>query len=150
MPDPTSHQRRNNVLAVAAAVVLVALAVVAAVWLTSRSGDDDEAGDGGAVAVPSESPSDVPTQPPAEPPVTPSPTGSATLAPGPPADLLPEPMGGQEAIDALGEHLDHVAELNGMTPDQLRDALLRDPTLTVAPSGRLLYEDEMTPPPTTE
>ena len=133
MPDPTSHQRRNNVLAVAAAVVLVALAVVAAVWLTSRTGNDDEAGDGGVVAVPSESP-----------------TGSATLAPGPPADLLPEPMSGQEAIDALGEHLDHVAELNGMTPDQLRDLLLRDPTVTVAPSGRLLYEDEMTPPPTTE
>lgn len=146
MPDPTSKQRRTNVLAVAAAVVLVALAVVAAVWLTSESRDDDEAGDGGAVAVPS----DVATQPPAEPQLTPSPTGSSTLAPGPQADLLPEPMSGQAAIDALGEHLDHVAELNGMTPEQLRDTLLRDPTLTVTPSGRLLYEDEMTPPPTEE
>jgi hypothetical protein len=140
VPDPTSKQRRNSVLAVAAAVVLVALAVVAAVWLTSRSGDGDEAGDGDAVAVPSA----------AEPQLTPSATGSATLAPGGETDLLPEAMGGQEAIDALGARLDRVAELNGMTPGQLRDALLQDASLTVTPSGRLLYSDEMTPPPAQE
>jgi hypothetical protein len=127
--DSTAKQRRHSVLAVAAAVVLVALAVVAAVWLTSRSGGDDGTGDGDRVAVPSEAVTD-------------------TLAPGGTGDLLPEPMGGQDAIDALGDELDHVAELNGMTPADLRDALLTDASLRVTPSGRLLYDDEMTPPPT--
>ncbi|MBB5786572.1 hypothetical protein [Jiangella mangrovi] len=132
MADSTAKQRRTTVLAVAAALVLVAVAVMAAVWLTSRSGDDDDGADGGAVAVPSDPP---------------APT-TGTLAPGGQDDLLPEPMGGQEAIDALGERLEHVAELNGMTPADLRDALLTTASLKVAPSGRLLYDDEMTPPPT--
>lgn len=144
MPDSTAKQRRNSVLAVAAAVVVVALAVVAAVWLTSRSGDDrGDGGDGDRVAVPSEAGAD---ESGAQPQPTPSATGS--LAPGGQEDLLPEPLGGQEAIDALGERLGRVAELNGMTPADLRDALLTDASLRVAPSGRLLYDDEMTPPPT--
>ncbi|RIQ22272.1 hypothetical protein [Jiangella rhizosphaerae] len=135
MPETTSQDRRRSVLAVAAAVVVVALAVVLAVWLTSESGGDD-AGDG-SVAVPSDAPATS----------TPSPA-EGTVAPGGQGDLLPRPMSGQKAIDELGEHLDHVAELNGMTPEQLRDLLLRDASVQVAPSGRLLYDDHMTPPPT--
>ncbi|TDC47005.1 hypothetical protein E1212_25500 [Jiangella ureilytica] len=142
MADSTAKQHRTSVPAVAAAVVVVALAVVAAVWLTSRSGDGDGVG-GDRLAVPSEAATG---QPPAQPRPTPSATG--TLAPGGRSELLPGPMGGQEAIDALGERLDRVAELNGMTPAGLRDALLTDASLLVAPSGRLLYDDEMTPPPT--
>ncbi|TDD67766.1 hypothetical protein E1262_18245 [Jiangella aurantiaca] len=138
MPETTSQQRRRSVLAVAAAVVVVALAVVLAVWLTNGTGDSDDSGDG-SVAVPSDAP----------PASTPSP-GDGTVAPGGQDDLLPRPMSGQEAIDALGEHLDHVAELNGMTPEQLRDLLLRDASVQVAPSGRLLYDDQMTPPATPE
>lgn len=130
--DTTSQQRRRSVLVVAAALVVVALAVVLAVWLTGDSGDDSGDGD---VAVPSDATASTP------------PADTGTVAPGG-QDLLPRPMSGQEAIDALGEHLDHVAELNGMTPEQLRDLLLRDASVQVAPSGRLLYDDQMTPPAT--
>lgn len=132
MPDTTSHQRRNSVLAVAAAVVVVAVAVVVAVWLTGRSGDDGDSGDSQTVAVPSSEPS------------------TGTMRTVEPADLLPEPMGGQEAIDALGDHIEDVAELNNTTVDELRDMLLRDASLLVSPSGRLLYDDDMTPPATQE
>lgn len=131
MPDTASQQRRRSVVAVAAAVVVVALAVVAAVWLTSES--DDDPGDG-SVAAPSDASA------------TPSPD-EGTLAPGG-GDVLPRAMSGQEAVDALGERLDEVAELNGMSPDELRDLLLRDAGAVVAPSGRLMYDDRMTPPAT--
>ncbi|TDE10388.1 hypothetical protein [Jiangella asiatica] len=135
------QQRRNSVLAVMAAVVVVAVAVVLAVWLTGRGDDDDS----GAVAVPSadgsgdRSASDD------------SATPDGSLRTGEPLQLLPSPMGGQEAIDALGEEdLERVAEINNTTVDELRDLLLRDATLLVSPSGRLMYEDTMTPPATSE
>ena len=144
MADSTAKQRRNSVLAVAAAVVVVALAVMAAAWLTSRDGGGD-GGDGDRVAVPSDAGAD---ESGAQPQPQPTPSATGSLAPGGQEDLLPEPLGGQEAIDALGERLGHVAELNGMTTADLRDALLTDASLRVAPSGRLLYDDEMTPPPT--
>lgn len=140
MPDTASQQQRRTVLAAAAAVVVVALAVVLAVWLTRGSGDDDPAGD--SVAVPSDAPS---ASAPSD-----AGTDAGTVAPGGQGDVLPRAMSGQEAIDALGEHLDHVAELNDMTPDQLRDLLLRDASVEVTPSGRLMYDDQMTPPATSE
>ncbi|PZF79179.1 hypothetical protein [Jiangella anatolica] len=119
MPD-TPRQRQRSALAIVAAVVVVALAVVAAVWLSRDSGGDE-----GSVAAAS----------------------ASSFAPGG-QDVLPRAMGGQEAIDALGERLGDVAELNGMTADQLRDLLLRDASVEVAPSGRLLYDDDLRPPPT--
>lgn len=133
MSDTAQQQRRRTVLAVGAAVVVVALAVVLAVWLTRDSGGDD-----GSVAVPS-------AQPPADTPT--SGDGSAAQAQG---DVLPQAMSGQEAVDALGDQLEYVAELNAMSADELRDLLLRDASVQVAPSGRLMYNDQMTPPATPE
>lgn len=135
MSDTASQQPRRNVVVVAVAVVVVALAVVLAVWLTRDSGDDD--GDG-SVAVPSGAPADPSSAP-----------SAGTLTPSG-EDVLRRAMSGQDAIDALGERLEWVAQLNGMSVDDLRDLLLRDATVTVAPSGRLMYDDQMTPPPTPE
>ncbi|SEF16399.1 hypothetical protein [Jiangella alba] len=133
MPDTAQQPRNRTVLAVAAAVVVVALAVVLAVWLTRDSGDDD-----GSVAVPS-----------AQPPSATSTPGDGVTAQAQ-GDVLPSPMSGQDAVDALGDQLERVAELNGMSADELRDLLLRDASVQVTPSGRLMYDDRMTPPPTSQ
>lgn len=122
-------------IAVTAAAVVVAVAVAVAVGLTSRSDDDP-------VAHPVE-----PTEAPAETDATDAGEPSAdelATADGP--SVLPEPMGGQEAIDALGDDLELVAERNNTTVDELRALLLRDATLRVSQSGQLFYEDTMTPP----
>ncbi|WP_116949578.1 hypothetical protein [Jiangella endophytica] len=134
MSDTAPQQRRRNVIAVAAAVVVVALAVVVAVWLTSDS--DDDPGDG-SVAVPSDAAASS------------TPSAEGTFIPGQ-EDVLTRAMSGQDAVDALGDRLGDVAELNGMSADELRDLLLRDSSVVVTPSGRLLYDDQMTPPPTSE
>lgn len=133
MSDTAQQPRNRTVLAVAAAVVVVALAVVLAVWLTRDSGGDD-----GSVAVPS-----------AQPPASTSTPGddAAAQAQG---EVLPSPMSGQEAVDALGDQLEYVAELNAMSVDELRELLLRDASVQVTPSGRLMYDDRMTPPPTSQ
>jgi hypothetical protein len=59
--------------------------------------------------------------------------------------FLPEPMSGQDAIDALGDDLERVAEMNNRTPEELRELLLRDKTLHVSPNGFLMYVDTATP-----
>ncbi|WP_026877591.1 hypothetical protein [Jiangella gansuensis] len=136
MPD-APQQRRNSLLAVVGAVAVAAVVVVLAIWLTG--GDDDEPD---AVAVPA-----------TDGPATEGSQGSGSdpaLRSGEPVEVLPSPMGGQEAIDALGERIEQVAEINNTTVDELRDLLLRDATLRVGPSGRLMYEDTMTPPPMQE
>lgn len=48
---------------------------------------------------------------------------------------------GQEVIEAIGPRINQVAELNRMTPEELSDLLLRDPSVAVAPTGKLAYFD---------
>ncbi|MBK0418855.1 hypothetical protein JD276_07395 [Leucobacter sp. CSA1] len=53
--------------------------------------------------------------------------------------VLPKTMGGQDAIEALGDDIDVVAERNGMTVDELKELLLRDKSAKVSKNGFLLY-----------
>jgi hypothetical protein len=50
---------------------------------------------------------------------------------------LPAAARGEQAIQALGEHLPAVAQAHGKTVEELTDLLGRDHTLTVDPHGRL-------------
>lgn len=58
-----------------------------------------------------------------------------------PGAVLPESMGGQEAIDALGDKISIVAQRNGKTVEQLEELLLRDKTAQVSTSGFIVYID---------
>lgn len=53
--------------------------------------------------------------------------------------VLPKAMGGQEAIDALGDDIEVVAERNGKTVEELKELLLRDHSAKVSKNGFLLY-----------
>ncbi|KJC64991.1 hypothetical protein TZ00_05135 [Agreia bicolorata] len=56
--------------------------------------------------------------------------------------VLPSPMSGQEAIDALGDKIEYVAQRNGKTVDELKDLLLRDATVHVSTSGDIFFRDD--------
>src|SRR5205823_1689886 len=60
---------------------------------------------------------------------------------------LPATTRGEQAIQALGEHLPAVAQAHGKTVEELTDLLGRDHTLTVDRHGRLFYADESLPLP---
>ncbi|WP_166356252.1 hypothetical protein [Phytoactinopolyspora limicola] len=62
--------------------------------------------------------------------------------------VLPEPMNGVEAIEALGDKLDLVARRNGMTPEKLRATMERDRSLWISPRGFIVYRDPAPPAPT--
>jgi len=67
------------------------------------------------------------------------------MTPGPslaPTTFLKESMGGQEAIDALGDRIDVVAQRNGKTVEELTDLLLRDSTAFISPKGFLGFKDD--------
>lgn len=69
-------------------------------------------------------------------------TDETTLAS---SNVLDEPKSGQEAIDALGDKIDVVAERNGMTVDELTHLLLTDSTANVSVTGSIFYRDTHTP-----
>lgn len=60
-------------------------------------------------------------------------------------EVLPTDMNGQQAIDALGDDIDRVAELNGKTTQELKELLLRDNTVHISKFGYILYKDTMRP-----
>ncbi len=129
-------RKRKILISVTTAVLVLGVAVAVGVGLSGGGSDDDS-----TVAEPSTSENDEAGD------------GSQDLSDGQRSDtrggeaeFLPEAMSGQEAVDALGDELETVAQQHGMTADELREDLLRDATLTVTPSGELLYEDTMTPP----
>lgn len=138
--DSTERQKRTVVIASAAGVVLVAAIAAATVGVLSGSKDDTSA-DAGAEAPAAAQQNDEQTN--AEDAVDPSQNSSRRLAQG---SVLPEPMGGQAAIDALGDNLDVVAQRSGKTTAELEALLLRDSTLRVSTSGFLYYVDTATPP----
>lgn len=65
---------------------------------------------------------------------------SKTTSPGG-KKVLDEELGGQEAIDALGDDIDYVAKLAGKSVDELKDLLLRDKSAHVTTKGRIVYRD---------
>ena len=65
---------------------------------------------------------------------------STTTSPGG-KEVLDKELGGQEAIDALGDDIDYVAKLAGKSVDELKDLLLRDKSAHVTTKGRIVYRD---------
>src|SRR5690625_4540426 len=55
--------------------------------------------------------------------------------------FVPEPMSGQEAVDELGDRIGEAAEVNNMSAEQLENLLTSDPTVSIAPSGHIVYKD---------
>jgi hypothetical protein len=148
----TVNSERRKLIAVvavaAAAVVIVAAGAAAIGWLADR---DDE-------TVVTQEPTDEDAEPEADDATDDATTEDDASTDDEPAeddvtegmtpmggDVLPEPMGGQEAIDALGDDLQAVAELNNRDVDELRELLLRDHTLRISPNGFLFYIDTATP-----
>lgn len=140
-----NEERRRLVVVVsvaAAAVVLVAVGAAAVGWLsdggdstvvTQEPAGPDEDADSGDDDAAEDDVSDEET------------TDAPAVAQG---EFLPEPMGGQAAIDALSdEQLEAVAKLNDRTAEELRDLLLRDATVKISTSGFLFYGDTATPQP---
>ena len=74
----------------------------------------------------------------------PAPGGPGSDGPGTAApDLLPRAVAGREALRVVGDDLPAIAALNGRSPAELRSLLLEQPDLFVAPSGRLVYRDDL-------
>lgn len=61
--------------------------------------------------------------------------------PIPTGNLLDEELGGQEAIDALGDNTEVVAQRLGISAEALKALLLRDPSARVTPKGFVIYRD---------
>jgi len=135
MTDQSPESRRKPLLLALAVVVALAVigGVVLATGVFSGSSDDpvatspdeqatepdDEAGDetsGGSTE-----------------------EGDETLAQQ--GGFVPEPMSGQEAVDELGDRIGEAAEVNDMTAEQLENLLTSDPTVSIAPSGHIVYKD---------
>jgi len=54
---------------------------------------------------------------------------------------LDEEMSGQEAIDALGDNIDEVAERNNKSVEELEKLLLNNPSARVTPDGFIVFHD---------
>lgn len=61
-------------------------------------------------------------------------------------DLGVRQVGGQEAIDRLGMHLQDVAAWYGRTPDQLKKELLHDKRMRLDKTGRILFVEDLSAP----
>jgi hypothetical protein len=133
MADTASRSNKNRrILVLAIAAVLVAAGIFAGVTLVNQD--------------PTESISDRATSTPT-PEATASPTDTntegGTVEPSPAfGSVLPETMGGEEAIEALGENLQVVAQRNGKTAEELTQLLLRDKTAKISPEGFIVYLDD--------
>ncbi|CAH0182918.1 hypothetical protein [Microbacterium foliorum] len=135
MSETADQSSRRPVLAVAVvAVVLVVIAVIVGMLMTNP-------GPGGT-AVPSSELTETPA-------ATTGPSGSDTpddeggdMTPGSTfGAFLPESMGGEEAIDELGDRIAVVAKRNNKTVEELSDLLLRDRSAQISPEGFIVYKD---------
>lgn len=125
----------------AAAAAVVAVLIVALLQFNRGTGGD-------AVSTPSPSATSATATSTPPPPGTPTdtPATEGDDVPGistPTGPLLPEPMNGQEAIDALGENIAIAAKRSGKTVEELTDLLLRDSTAHISTTGYLVYIDDL-------
>lgn len=138
MSDSTQRQKRTVLVAAVAGVALVGAIAAGTVALLSGT-------DGENVAAPGSSSAD-------EDHAGQEPAGEDTEATTPEDDvnemkpgggaILAEPLGGQAAIDALGDDLlAVVASRAGKTAEELKDLLLSDSTLRVSRGGGLYFVD---------
>lgn len=135
MSETAAQSSRRPVLAVAVvAVVLVVIAVIFGMLMTNP-------GPGG-MAVPSSEQTETPastTGPTA--PGTPDDEGGDVTPPPAFGTFLPESMGGEEAINELGDRIAVVAQRNNKTVEELSDLLLRDRSAQISPEGFIVYKD---------
>ncbi|MFK4760959.1 hypothetical protein ACI3KS_08505 [Microbacterium sp. ZW T5_45] len=69
--------------------------------------------------------------------------GNATPDPTPVfGKFLEEDLNGQEAIDALGDRIDVVAERNGKTVEELTSLLQHDSTVYITTDGLIMFKDD--------
>ncbi|WP_334152131.1 hypothetical protein [Microbacterium sp.] len=126
-------RRRPLIIAIVIMVVIVAGILIVGV-LSMNQGSAAPGADASASPQATASPT-TPTDPDDS-------TEGGTVEPTPAfGSVLPEAMGGQEAIDALGDDLQAVADRNGKTVEELTALLLRDATAKVSPSGFIVYSD---------
>lgn len=138
--DPENPRpRRGRLIALfAAAAVVVGAAAFA---IAQQQGGAPQSSVTPAPSTPdgTETPAPTPTSDP-----TTDPEGDAGVRLGT-TTVLDEEMGGQEAVDALGDRIDVVAQRNGMTADELTELLLTDPTARVTTKGFVYFSETRTP-----
>lgn len=129
-----TEKRANWTLRILFAVLALAVVAVIVFSLLQMNSDDDSAGEtSDSTSEQSESPS------------APDPTDTATESddvepsktPSGTNVILEKPLGGQDAIDALGDDIQIVADRNNMTVDEVKDLLLKDPNMMVSPTGHI-------------
>ncbi|WP_314096791.1 hypothetical protein [Microbacterium foliorum] len=135
MSETATQSSRRPVLAVAVvAVVLVVIAVIFGMLMTNP-------GPGGT-AVPSSEQTETPaptTGPTGS--VAPDDEGGEVTQPSAFGTFLPESMGGEKAIDELGDRISVVAQRNNKTVEELSELLLRDRSAQISPEGFIVYKD---------
>lgn len=133
MTDAQGRPSRGRTIAILIIAVVIVAGVIIAILFATRGGQAPTATDQPTSGTQTETtaPSDTDTEPNGD---DVEPTPLAT-------DVLPESMGGQEAIDALGDKIDKVAQNNGMTADELKELLLRSKTAQITPKGFIVYLD---------
>lgn len=137
MAENTAGVPKGRLIAVVAVATVVILATIFTV--IQHSGGATPAGDSAATPTPTA---------PASTPATQADQQSAeseddvdgSISGG--MKVLPEPMNGQAAIDALGDKIESVAKRNGKTVDELKDLLLRDETAYVSTTGFIGFRDD--------
>ncbi|CAH0207894.1 hypothetical protein SRABI76_02186 [Microbacterium oxydans] len=125
--------RRRPLIIATAITVVVAVGILAVGVLAMNQGSAEPGADASAspqaTATPTPTDSDDSTE-------------GGTVEPTPAfGSVLPEAMGGQQAIDALGDDLEAVAARNGKTVEELTELLLRDATAKISTNGFIVYSD---------
>ncbi|WP_119696178.1 hypothetical protein [Microbacterium halotolerans] len=154
MTENAEGSRRGMIITVViVAVAVLAVIVFAVSQLWANDDDADPTGSDGttmptetATADPEDEGDDVSTDDGSDSTDT-SGEDAATTEPGEVTGtnkVLPERMNGQEAIDALGDKIDFVAERNNKTVDELKDLLLRDKSAHISTGGFIVYIDSST------
>lgn len=133
MAEAAEGPNRGRIIAlVIATVVVLAGVIIGVTYLTG----------GGATPSATESPTARPTD-------TTTPGDSdggedgddVKPVPTPSSQVLTETLGGQEAIDALGDKIEIVANRNNKTVEQVEELLLRDKSAKVSTNGYIVYID---------
>lgn len=129
-----TEKRTNWTMRILFAVLAVAVVAVIVFSLFQMNSGDHSAGE------PTDSTSEQ-----SESPSAPEPTETETEgddvetsnSPSGTNTVLDKPLGGQEAIDALGDDIQIVADRNNMTVDEVKDLLLKDKNMKVSPTGHI-------------
>ncbi|MGP6170762.1 hypothetical protein ACTU6V_06090 [Microbacterium sp. A204] len=134
MTDQPGRRSRGLTIALLIVAVVIVVGTIIVVVSATRGGQISASARPSSSAQPE-------TSAPADPNID---TEEGTVQPSPSpftGAVLPEPMGGQEAIDALGDKIEIVAKRNAMTVEELEELLLRDKTAQVSTTGFIVYID---------